>query len=1172
MFLPLGFTCGLVGYMAEQSSQYNSLIQKLDSFTRKYYTNQVIRGAIFSAIYVLAFFLAINLMEYYFYLPGLMRKVLFYGFLLSSAAFIARYFALPLMHYYRLGKIISYEQAAQIIGVHFTEVKDKLLNILQLRNEAGAQGNAALLLAAIDQKATELKPVDFSFAVDLSKNRKYLRFLLPPALLFLFILIAAPNVIKEGTKRLYHNNTVYEKEAPFQFVIQNKELKALQFDNYTLEVKIAGDALPNEVFLESNKNTYKLKKKEKNLFTYEFSNLRENTAFELTANGFHSKEYTLNVVAKPIVAGFEIACVYPPYTGKKNETVKNLGDLIVPAGTKLSWKFNTQNVEEIKFLIGDSSYPVKRSGESEFAFSKTFMQSTAYVLKVSNANVKDADSVSYSLNVTPDLYPVISVNEQHDSVTKKYFYYNGEVSDDYGVRRLTFNYQITRSDSGATNVNKSLDIPISTGLSSRFTFYWNLADFAVGPGDKMSYYFEVWDNDGIHGSKSTKSNLMNFQMPTLNELNKEISKDNKELKQDMKETMAKAQKLKNDLHDMQDKLQTKKDLNWDDKKNLAQNIEKQKELQKELENMKNKMDQNFEKQNELNEVKPEIAEKEKRLQDLFDQVMNKEMKELYDKLQKMLEDLQKKDALDKMQDMEASNEKVEKELDRMLELFKKLEFDQKLELTADKLEKLAQKQEELAKQTDKTADKKDAADKKDQAAKDGKDAKDQKDAKDAAAKDQKTQDELKDQQAKLNDELKDAKKDIADLKKLNEETKSNQDFKDVDKKMDGAEKQSADAKQSMDSKQNKKASKSQQGASQDMKEAAQNLQDMKAGLEKEEAEEDLQAIRQLLKNILHLSFDEEKLMADVNETNINNPKYVELMHEQQRIRENSKMVEDSLYALAKRQDKISSYITKQINDVNKYLAKAIGDMEDRNKMKAAGNEQFVMTGYNNLALMLSEAMQQMQQQMSESQSKGDPKDGKPKMCQKCNKPGEGKPSLSKMQKQLKDKIQAAGEMMKKPGKGQGQGQGNPQNGNMSKEFAEMAQMQAQIRREMEKQSQKEGKDGKNPGGNMSETAKQMEQTEKELVNKQITGEMLQRQQQIMDKLLQAENAERGKDQKQERESHTGKEIKRDIPPAIEAYLKAKQSEVDLYKTVPPSLKPYYKTLAEKYFRSLTIQQ
>ena len=1156
--------------MAEQSSQYNSLIQKLDSFTRKYYTNQVIRGAIFSAIYVLAFFMAINLMEYYFYLPGLLRKVLFYGFILSSAAFVARYFVTPLMHYYKLGKIISYEQAAQIIGVHFTEVKDKLLNILQLRHDASAQPNAALLFAAIDQKAVELKPVDFSFAVDLSKNRKYLRFFVPPLLLFLFIIIAAPNVIKEGTSRLYHSNTKYEKQAPFQFVIQNKDLKALQYDNFNLEVKIEGDALPNEVFLESNKNTFKLKKKDKNLFTYEFSNLRQNTDFELNANGFHSKEYTLNVVAKPIVAGFEIACLYPSYTGKQNETVKNLGDLVVPAGTKLSWKFNTQNVEELKFIIGDSAYAVKRSGDAEFTFTKSFMQSAGYTLKVSNANVKDADSVSYSLNVVPDLYPVITVNEKHDTALQKYFYYNGEVSDDYGVRRLTFNYQISRADSGATDVNKSLDIPITAGLASKFTFYWNQADFAIKPGDKMSYYFEVWDNDGIHGSKSTRSNMMNFQMPTLNELNKEITKDNKELKQDMKETMAKAEKLKNELHDMQDKLQEKKELNWDDKKNLAQNIEKQKELQKELENMKNKMDQNFEKQNELNETKPEIAEKEKRLQDLFDQVMNKEMKDLYDKLQKMLEDLQKKDALDKMGDMEANNQKLEKELDRMLELFKKLEFDQKLEQTADKLEKLAQKQEELAKQTEKAEDKKTAQDNKDAKDRkgDNKDNKDQKaqDGKDAA-KDQKTQDQLKDQQAKLNDELKDAKKDVEDLKKLNDETKSAQDFKDVDKNMNHAEKQTADAKQNMDAGQNKKASKSQQGAQQDMKEASESLSAMKQAMEAEEEGEDMQAIRQLLKNILQLSFDEEKLMADVNQVNINNPKYVDLMHEQQRIRENSKMVEDSLYALAKRQDKISSFVTKQINDVNKYLAKGISDMEDRNKMKAASNEQFVMTGYNNLALMLSETLSQMQQEMSQKESKGDPKDGKPKMC--CKKPGSGMPKLSQMQKQLNDKITQMGEMMKKQ---QGQGKQQGGQGNMSKEFAEMAQMQAQIRREMEKANQKEGKDGTKPMGDLSQTSKQMEETEKNLVNKQITAEMVNRQQQIMDKLLQAENAEREKDQKQERESHTGKDMKREVPPAIEAYLKAKQSEVDLYKTVPPSLKPYYKTLAEKYFRSLSIQQ
>lgn len=1122
-----------------QSSAYHSLVGKLDKFIRKYYTNQLIRGAIFSLVYMLAFFLAINLLEYYFYLSTGLRKVLFFGFLLSSMAFTANFFLVPLLHYYRLGKIISYEQAAQIIGTHFTEIKDKLLNILQLHH-AAAGTESQLLLAAIDQKAFELKPIDFSFAVDLSKNKKYLKYLAPPLLLFLFIIIAAPNVIKEGTKRLYHNDTYFEKKAPFLFVIVNKDLKALQFENFTIEVKIEGDALPNEVQLSDGETQtiVSLKKKEKNLFSYEFVNLQKPVTFQLLANGFRSKEYTLEVVAKPVITNFEVACNYPDYTGKPDEILKNMGDLVIPAGTKLTWKFSTQNVNGISFNSGDSAYAVKRSGETEFTFSKTFLQSSAYTIKVSNEKIQNADSMAYSLNVTPDLYPVIAVKEKNDSATQKYFYYIGEISDDYGLRRLTFNYQLTRADS-TTSVTKSLDVPFTAGTSSRFSYYWQLSDFSVKPGDKINYYFEVWDNDGIHGSKSSKSELLNFEMPSLNELNKELSKDNKELKQELKDAMKQARDVQKDLEAMKDKLQEKSNMNWEDKKNLNQNLEKQKELQQQLEEIKKKMDSNFEKQNEFKEVSPEIAQKQQRLQELFEQVMNKEMKEMMEKMQKMLEDMQKKDALDKMDDMQSNSEKTEKELDRMLELFKKLEFDQKLQETASKLEKLAEKQEELSKQAEKNAD----------------------------AKDAKQQEDLKKQQEQLNKDLKEAKKDVEDLKKLNEETKSEQDFKEIEKSLETAEKQMDDAQQNMDQKQNQQASKNQKSAANNMKNASQKLSDMKMAMDSEQEAEDMQAIRQLLENIVQLSFDEEKLMANIKTVNINNPMYVDLMKEQQRIKENSKMVEDSLYAVARRQDGIKSFITKEITNVNKFLTKSIADMEDRNVIKAMSNQQFTMMGYNNLALMLSEALQQMQQQQSEKQQQQ--QSGSPKMCMKCKKPGNGLPNLSKMQKQLKDKMQQMGEMMKKEGQGKKPGQMGQ---GMSKEFAEMAQMQSQIRRELEKINQQENKDGKNSLGNLGEAIKQMEQTEKELVNKNLTAEAMKRQQDILTKLLEAENAQRERDQKQERESNTGKETDRKIPPSLEEYLKARQSEVDLYKTVPPSLKPYYKNLAEKYFRNITIQQ
>lgn len=1123
-----------------QGIQYNELIHKLDKFIRKYYTNQLLRGLIFSAVYVLGLFLLINVAEYYLYLSPALRKVLFYGFLISSAAFVGRFVGLPLLHYYRLGKIISYEQAARIIGTHFTDVKDKLLNVLQLHHEA-AKSDAALLLAAIDQKAVELKPVDFSFAIDLTRNRKYLRYLAPPALILLFIIIAAPNVIKEGTKRLLHNDTYYEREAPFKFVVLNKELKALQFENFELQVQTEGDALPAEVFIETDKTSARLKKKSANLFTYEFTNLQKSTSFRFTANGFNSAEFKLDVVARPVVAGFEVACDYPAYTGKPDEVLKNLGDLVVPEGSKLTWRFNTQNVERIQIGMGDSLYTAKRAGDEAFTFSKTVFQSAQYVLKVSNNSVQDADSALYSLNVSPDLYPVINVEEKKDSATQKYFYYGGEVSDDYGVRRLTFNYALTRADSAEPSLSKSVDVAFTPGPASRFTYYWSLSDFGIKPGDKLNYYFEVWDNDGIHGSKSSRSNLMTLLMPTMNELNKEIAKDNKELKDDLKQTMKDAKDLKKELEKMQDKLMDKSNLNWDDKKNLQENIDKQKAMQEQLKEMKEKMDQNFEKQNEFKDVSESIKEKQKNLQELFDKVMDDEMKKLYDKLEKMLEQLQKKDALDKMEDMQANNEKLEKELDRMLELFKKLEMEQKMEETIQKLDKLADKQDQLAKETEKNQDNK------------------------GNAKDQQKQQELKEQQEKLNQETKEAQKDIDDLKKLNEETKSGLDMKETEQSMDNAEKQQQDAQQQMNQNQNSNASKNQKNAANNMKNAAQKMSDMKNQMEQEQEAEDMQAIRQLLENIVKLSFDEEKLMADVKATNINNPKYVDLMKEQQRIRENSKMVEDSLYAVARRQESIKSFVTKEITNVNKFLGKSIDDMEDRNVVRALGNQQFVMTGYNNLALMLSEALQQMQQQMSEQQQQQ--QNGSPKMCMKCKKPGNGLPNLSKMQKQLNDKINQLGEQMKKEGQGQKSGVGQGQG--YSKEFAEMARMQEQIRRELEKINATENKDGKNPLGNLGDAINKMKQTEEQLVNKQLTTEMLKRQQDITVKLLEAENAQRQRDEKPERESNTGKDAPRALPPSIEEYLKARQSETDFYKTVPPALKPYYKSLTEKYFRNIT---
>ena len=114
--------------MPQSTNNYDLLIEKLDQFIRKYYINSVIRGLLYSTGLILLLFLVVSLLEAQFYFSAVTRKMLWYGFLATSLVAIGGWVVLPLSRYFRLGNVISHEKAADIVGRHFTNVKDKLLN------------------------------------------------------------------------------------------------------------------------------------------------------------------------------------------------------------------------------------------------------------------------------------------------------------------------------------------------------------------------------------------------------------------------------------------------------------------------------------------------------------------------------------------------------------------------------------------------------------------------------------------------------------------------------------------------------------------------------------------------------------------------------------------------------------------------------------------------------------------------------------------------------------------------------------------------------------------------------------------------------------------------------------------------------------------------------------
>ncbi|MBL0341111.1 MAG: hypothetical protein IPP71_09400 [Bacteroidetes bacterium] len=139
---------------------------------------------------------------------------------------------------------------------------------------------------------------------------------------------------------------------------------------------------------------------------------------------------------------------------------------------------------------------------------------------------------------------------------------------------------------------------------------------------------------------------------------------------------------------------------------------------------------------------------------------------------------------------------------------------------------------------------------------------------------------------------------------------------------------------------------------------------------------------------------------------------------------------------------------------------------------------------------------------------------------------------------------------------------------MSEELARMAAQQEALRNELQQLSNQENKDGQGSLGNLDQLAKQMEQTEKDLVNRKLSQETINRQEEILTRLLESEKAEREREQDEKRQSNEAQDNMFRNPGQFEEYKKLKMKEIELLKTIPPGLNAFYKNLVNYYFQTL----
>ena len=961
-------------------NDYEHILEKLNGFTRKFYTRLLIKGSVLFLVLGILFSLIILGVEYFLWLNSGWRLVLLLVFILVELFLFYKYILVSIFYLFRFRRGINNKQASVIIGMHFPEVGDKLLNLLDLAEDGN---RSELLLASIEQRSQNLTLVPFEQAIDFRESLGYVKYLIIPLVIVGAIWVSGNFGSFFGTyERVVHYDMAFSPPAPFLFKLLNEDLNVLESQEYELKVVTEGKIRPQDVHIVINDKEYLLQEND-GVFSYVLSPPLTSLDFHFVANGIKSFPFRLNVLKIPSIQDFQITLNYPEYLHKPAEVLKGTGNATFPEGTYIEWHLIGKNVEKVQWVTKDTIVAFKGNG-GIFEFSKRIYSDVAYQVSTSNRNVEDYEKLDYRFTVIKDVYPSIKVLEVRDSLNPNVTYYSGEVSDDYGVASVRLVY--FPSD----NMNRKASIPIGRYNTNLERFYYTFPSGLELDQDRgYNYYFEVMDNDQIHKGKVTKSAVFGSKVLDDNELRKSELQNQESIINNLDKSLSNFKKQNKDLDKINLDQRQKGTLSYGDQSQVMDFLERQRHQESMMQKFSKQLKDNLEKEDSNSEMNKLLKERLER-----QELEAKRNAELLKELEKVAGKLKKEDLTEKLEKLAKSQQSNERSLEQLLELTKRYYVTEKSAQMSRELNALSKKQEAAAKQN----------------------------GVDSSLTEQKN---LNEKFNEVSKELDDLRKDNGKLRKpLDLGVKATDDDsikKDQNDALDRLKEQKEESSPSPKDKNGNSASKRQKSAAEKMEQMSKVLQNSSSGGGGSSEVEDARMLRQILDNLLRFSFEQEELYDNFQSFDESMNLNSRMIRKEQELKELFGFVDDSLFTLSLRRPELSEFVNERIGDVYYNLDKALSSMSDNDIYRGVSYQKYVLDASNELTDFLANILDNMEQSMSNSGS------------------GSGKgfqlPDIIRGQGELKDKMgqlgdSGAGKMGEKGTSGEGEGEkGEGQNGN-----------------------------------------------------------------------------------------------------------------------------------------------
>ena len=635
----------------------------------------------------------------------------------------------------------------------------------------------------------------------------------------------------------------------------------------------------------------------------------------------------------------------------------------------------------------------------------------------------------------------------------------------------------------------------------------------------MKYWVEIYDNDNFTGPKKGVSQSYNLRHPTLAEIVGEIEQGSENQLSDLQKKLAEQKELQKKLEQLSKDLLTESTnpqekgskLSWEKKNELENLLQKQKDLAESLKKLGEEAGKTADKIEQNNLASLEMLEKIAELKKLFEEVAPPELKEAMRKLQEALESLDKDKIKEALRNLNLSTEELLKRLDRTIAMLKQLRIEQRMEDLVKLTERLTQDQENLNKEIEE------------------------------AKKEELSS--LKEKQDDLKKGTEALEKKLQELNELMKETPL-LSSEDMDTMLNSVEKSGVKndmqkTSQSLQKGEKSEGLKSGKTCANKLSNLSLKFQSMLQKMKQGDKEQILADMRKSLQDILYLSDSQESLFEDTKTFQPREAGLAKLAAEEQKLMEGLTQVGSDLKELAKKTFYINQDLAEKLSLASINMLQAIGRLEELDGNRSLSYQFESLFNLNQAAKSLLEGVENAQKSCPNpdafAQLQG--------MCQKQGAINDQTSDLSELGMYTME--QQAG-------------------------LARLAAEQQALKENLERLNQESGNRSQILGS-LDDIAKDMQKVVEDLERMKVDQRTIDRQKQILSRLLDSEKSLVKRDYSEKRKAETGEDITRKSPVRLPANIGAlEQKERERAQRLSSETYPKeYEEAIKEYFKALS---